>query len=150
MEIILYYNDSEKIKLDKELTKIGSIEGRLFQNTSITKPSIMFDLDTAVFSANYLYIPQFNRYYFITDVVNVSANKWQIQARVDVLTSFKSAIRENTAIIERQENEYNLYLDDKYYRAYQNEDVQYKKFSGSLPTDKYILVVNGGGMGIVS
>ena len=150
MEIILYYNDSEKIKLDKELTKIGSIEGRLFQNTSITKPSIMFDLDTAVFSANYLYIPQFNRYYFITDVVNVSANKWQIQARVDVLTSFKSAIRENTAIIERQENEYNLYLDDKYYRAYQNEDVQYKKFSGSLPTDKYILVVNGGGMGIAS
>ena len=150
MEIILYYNDSEKIKLDKELTQIGTIEGRLFQNTSITKPSIMFDLDTAVFSANYLYIPQFNRYYFITDVVNVSANKWQIQGRVDVLTSFKSAIRENTAIIERQENEYNLYLDDKYYRAYQNEDVQYKKFSGSLPTDKYILVVNGGGMGIVS
>ena len=150
MEIILYYNNSEKIKLDKELTQIGTIEGRLFQNTSITKPSIMFDLDTAVFSANYLYIPQFNRYYFITDVVNVSANKWQIQARVDVLTSFKSAIRENTAIIERQENEYNLYLDDKYYRAYQNEDVQYKKFSGSLPTDKYILVVNGGGMGIVS
>lgn len=150
MEIILYYNNSEKIKLDKELTQIGTIEGRLFQNTSITKPSIMFDLDTAVFSANYLYIPQFNRYYFITDVVNVSANKWQIQARVDVLTSFKSAIRENTAIIERQENEYNLYLDDKYYRAYQNEDVQYKKFSGSLPSDKYILVVNGGGMGIVS
>lgn len=150
MEIILYYNDSEKIKLDKELTQIGTIEGRLFQNTSITKPSIMFDLDTTVFSANYLYIPQFNRYYFITDVVNVSANKWQIQARVDVLTSFKTSIRENTAIIERQENEYNLYLDDKYYRAYQNEDVQYKKFSGSLPNDKYILVVNGGGMGIVS
>lgn len=150
MEIILYYNNSEKIKLDKELTQIGTIEGRLFQNTSITKPSIMFDLDTAVFSANYLYIPQFNRYYFITDDVNVSANKWQIQARVDVLTSFKSAIRENTAIIERQENEYNLYLDDKYYRAYQNEDVQYKKFSGSLPSDKYILVVNGGGMGIAS
>ena len=150
MEIILYYNDSEKIKLDKDLTQIGTIEGRLFQNTSITKPSIMFDLDTPVFSANYLYIPQFNRYYFITDVVNVSANKWQIQARVDVLTSFKSAIRENTAIIERQENEYNLYLDDKYYRAYQNEDIQYKKFSDSLPSDKYILVVNGGGMGIVS
>ena len=150
MEIILYYNDSEKIKLDKDLTQIGTIEGRLFQNTSITKPSIIFDLDTTVFSANYLYIPKFNRYYFITDVVNVSANKWQIQARVDVLTSFKSAIRENTAIIERQENEYNLYLDDKYYRAYQNEDVQYKKFSGSLPSDKYILVVNGGGMGIVS
>lgn len=150
MEIILYYNNSEKIKLDKELTQIGTIEGRLFQNTSITKPSIMFDLDTAVFSANYLYIPQFNRYYFITDVINVSANKWQIQGRVDVLTSFKSAIRENTAIIERQENEYNLYLDDKYYRGYQNEDVQYKKFSGSLPSDKYILVVNGGGMGIVS
>ena len=150
MEIILYYNDSEKIKLDKDLTQIGTIEGRLFQNTSITKPSIIFDLYTTVFSANYLYIPQFNRYYFITDVVNVSANKWQIQARVDVLTSFKSAIRENTAIIERQENEYNLYLDDKYYRAYQNEDVQYKKFSGNLPADKYILVVNGGGMGIVS
>ena len=150
MEIILYYNDSEKIKLDKDLTQIGTIEGRLFQNTSITKPSIIFVLDTTVFSANYLYIPQFNRYYFITDVVNISANKWQIQARVDVLTSFKSAIRENTAIIERQENEYNLYLDDKYYRAYQNEDVQYKKFSGSLPSDKYILVVNGGGMGIVS
>ena len=150
MEIILYYNNSEKIKLDKELTQIGSIEGRLFQNTSITRPSIMFDLDTSVFSANYLYIPQFNRYYFITDVVNVSANKWQIQARVDVLTSFKTAIRENTAIIEHQENEYNLYLDDKYYSAYQNEDVQYKKFSASLPADKYILVVNGGGMGIES
>lgn len=148
MQIVLYYNSSEKIALDKELEEINTIQGRILENTSIINPSILIDSDTTILSANYLYIPDFNRFYFITDITNVSNNKWKVSAHIDVLHTYAQGIRENTAIIERQENEYNLYLDDSMYRAYQNEDIQYKKLSGVMPSMKFILLVNGGGAGL--
>ena len=46
-----------------------------------------------VLSANYLWIPQFDRYYFIDDITSVTNTLWRIDCSVDVLMSFKKDLR---------------------------------------------------------
>lgn len=112
MELILYQNNSEKNKIGKNLTTIRTIVGTLRQQTSIVNPTIEV-VDSSVILANYAYIPEFDRYYFINDIESVRNNLWSVSMKVDVLESYKSEIKENTALITRQENLYNLYLNDE-------------------------------------
>lgn len=65
-----------------------------------------------VMRANYAYIPDFNRYYFITDIVSAGRNLWQLTMSVDVLMSYYGEIMELTALIDRNEYEYKPTLDD--------------------------------------
>ena len=55
-------------------------------------------------------IPVFNRKYFITDIQSIGSDRWEVSAHVDVLDTYASAIKSNSAVIRRQENVYNLYL----------------------------------------
>ena len=99
MTISLYVNTSEKEKLDKSLSNKTDLNGYLKQGSSVVNPIITIQI-TNPSKYNYVYIPQFNRYYFITDTVNVRNNIWEIHMHVDSLSSFKSEIRANKAIIE--------------------------------------------------
>ena len=111
MTINLYVNTSEKEKLDKSLINETVLNGYLKQGSSVVNPTITIQI-TNPSQYNYVYIPQFNRYYFITDTVNVRNNIWEIHMHVDTLSSFKTQIRANKAIIDK-----NQYLSNanKYY-----------------------------------
>lgn len=61
---------------------------------------------------NYIEIKEFNRKYFVTNVVSVRQNLWELHCHVDVLSTYADAIKKLSGIIARQENNYNLYLDD--------------------------------------
>lgn len=61
---------------------------------------------------NYAYIEDFNRYYFIEDIVSINTRMWEISMSCDVLMSFKEDIKNVTALISRNENEYDEYLND--------------------------------------
>ena len=65
-----------------------------------------------VLSANYCYIPYFNRYYYVEEIISVRNNLWQIVLKVDVLMSFASKIREQKGYISRNENDYDEFLID--------------------------------------
>ena len=65
MKIILYENTSPKKKVVKKLTRAKELEGNLMDECSIVNPSIMIEIDN-LSQYNYMYIPVFHRYYFIT------------------------------------------------------------------------------------
>ena len=113
MTLNLYVNTSEKEKLDKSLSNKTDLNGYLKQGSSVVNPIITIQI-TNPSLYNYAYIPQFNRYYFISDTVNVKNNIWEIHMHVDALSSFKSQIRANKAIIDK--NQYltnaNKYFND--------------------------------------
>ena len=113
MEISFYINTSEKEKFDKSLTNEKSLTGFLKQATSVINPVITIEIENPS-QYNYCHIPQFHRYYFINDMINVRNNLWEIHMHVDALSSFKSQIRANKAIIEK--NQYltnaNQYYND--------------------------------------
>ena len=113
MTINFYINTSEKEKFDKSLTNEKSLTGSLKQATSVINPVVTVEIENPS-QFNYCHIPQFHRYYFINDMINVKNNIWEIHMHVDTLSSFKSQIRANKAIIDK--NQYltnaNQYFND--------------------------------------
>ena len=101
MTINLYVNTSEKEKLDKSLINETVLNGYLKQGSSVINPTITVEINNPS-QFNYVYISEFHRYYFISDTVNVRNNIWELNMHVDALSSFKTQIRANKAIIEKK------------------------------------------------
>ena len=144
MDIKIYNNTSEKVKVGKTLTNVRDISGELKEACDIINPVIIISGEN-LSSYNYLYIPIFNRYYFITDIKVIRNNLWEISCHCDVLETYKNEIKNQKAIVARQENKYNLYLNDPEWKVYTNKQVLTREFpSGFLDSGNYFLTVIGG------
>lgn len=148
---MLYSQSSPTNQVTKELgPAISTIEGKLRDGCSIVDPTILVqtnDMNMWPLNVNYMYIEVFNRYYYITNMISVNTNLWELHGHVDVLMSYSDQIRQQTAIVARQENKYNLMLDDGFFMSYQNPIIITKRFSVDAPfeTQEFVLVVAGGG-----
>ncbi len=143
-QVLLQTNSSEKNKLDKDLTTISTISGTLKNETSIIDPIILIEVDlTNLINCNYMTIPVFGRSYFITNIRSIRKNLVEVSAHVDVLSSFASQIRNNVAIVRRQENRWNLYLNDGVFKVYQNPMVLTREFPTGFSTFEFVLAVAG-------
>lgn len=123
--------NSEKTALDKVLTSKINLEGTLRDNSNVINPSIEIQGNvTSIAGRNYFEIPEFGRSYFITDVVSTGYGTCIIQGHVDVLATYKTAIRANIAVIGRSETRYNLFIDDGLFKTDSKTIIQTKKFTG--------------------
>lgn len=142
--IDLMINSSPAKKLDKDLTSIISVTGTLREGTSIVDPVIKIQCNLSdVAKCNYMYIPEFGRYYFITNISSVLNDLVEFSGHVDVLMSYRNEIRGNTGIVRRQENNWNLYLNDGAFKVYQNPMVVTKAFPSGFTTQEFVLAVAG-------
>lgn len=143
--ILLYQNISEKNRMNKDLNPPVTFTGDLKENSSIIDPIILLESPINVVCLyNYAYIAEFNRYYFINDMVTISNTLTQIYLHVDVLMSFKDYIKANMATTRRQENNWNLYLNDGSFRTYQYKTVGTYKFSNGFPKDNDLVMAIAG------
>lgn len=116
IEIVLYNNTSEINRVDKSsyLTQPLSFTGALREETSIISPSVIIThSNNDIINCNYGYIPEFKRYYFITNISSVRNNIWRIDFACDTLMSFKNDILNLKCYIGRQEYQYDNYLPDE-------------------------------------
>lgn len=144
MTLTLYSNASEYASLDKELTQVISLTGTLREESSIIDPVLTVEgLDQYITEINYAYIPEFGRYYFITNIESVRTNLWRLSLHVDVLHTYAASIRENSAIIERNENEYDLQLNDGLFQTRQNPRIAQYPFPAGFNTWNFVLAVAG-------
>lgn len=146
LNVNFYRTDSPKNKIVKSLTSIGTFSCALKENTSVLNPVIIIATNENLYNSNYMEIPVFNRKYFITDIRSIGSDRWEVSAHVDVLDTYASAIKSNTAVIRRQENVYNLYLNDPDFLTYNYDRIQTKKFtpvSGFHKQLTYRLIING-------
>lgn len=111
--IELYQNSAEVNRVDKEeyLTPVGSLIGALREECSMLTPSIVYQSES-VPTFNYVYIPIFNRYYFVTSLSSVSKNIWRMELNCDVLMTYKNEILLLKGVIGRQEIYFNPLLVD--------------------------------------
>ena len=84
MKINLYYNSSESNKIGKSLNKAIEFNGYLRDESRVVNPVITVKAKN-LSSYNYCYIPEFNRYYFIDELVSVKNDLWRVSLHVDVL-----------------------------------------------------------------
>lgn len=142
--ITLQVNNSEKERLDKNITDIATISGTLREKTSLIDPVIVIEGDLSNYvNCNYMTIQAFNRSYFINNITSVSNNLFEISAHVDVLTTYKTQIRTNDAIIARQEKKWNLYLNDGVFKTYQNPFIVTKAFPSGFTSQHFVFSVAG-------
>lgn len=144
MNISLYTNLSDKNVVDKTLYHNADITGTLREDCSIINPVFKIEnlTDTQLKECNYCYIPEFGRYYYINNII-CKNHLYELNCHVDVLMSFKDSIRNNDAVISRQQNTYNLYLRDGVFKCEAGNIIQIKQFGSGFDTFSYIFCVAG-------
>lgn len=145
MTIKLYTNYSDRNHLDKSITQQGSdITGTLREDCSIVDPVIKIESinNFNISTCNYAYISEFGRYYYITNIVCVG-KLYELHMHCDVLMSFKSQIRSNSAVISRNQGVYNLYLQDGVFKTEAFPHYQIMKFPNGFSGYHYIFSVAG-------
>lgn len=145
MQLILYQNNSPKNKIGKSLTQIEAMSGTLREASNLIDPTITIESDS-ITNVNYCFIPEFGRYYFIQDITIIRNDLIQLKLHVDVLESFANQIKAHSAIIGRQQNLYNMYLDDDQFKTYNNVRVQTLRYPGGFTNSlQHILITAGDG-----
>lgn len=145
MIIRLYVNKSEPNRIGKTLTGEVEYNGSLKSECSVLRPVVTI-ADENLSRFNYMYIPQFHRYYFIRDMVAVRSGLWRITSEVDVLESYKTGILNQKAILDDSQSEgTNNYLQGQQWTAKVKTLTDIINFnSGLLDTGEYILITAGG------
>ncbi len=144
MTIQFYKNVSESNALDKSITPLVLVTGTLRDESSIINPVVhVTDLENYIADINYAYITEFHRFYFVNNIDYIRNNLWRLSMHVDVLTTYKSEIRDNYAIIERNEKEYDLKLNDGLFQTQQNPRITQYPFPSGFNTWNFVLAVAG-------
>lgn len=144
----LYNTTSENNKIDKVLNNEYTTNIVIKDDTNILTPTIQLNITyNKIIDKNYCYIPLFNRYYFITSLINVSNSIFELHLKCDVLMSHKDEILNLSCVINRSTSNYNSYFVDNELSCYNNPRIQTKVFPNKDIFNmgrSYLLTVSGG------
>lgn len=144
MDIRLCNNNSEKNKINKTITAGITLSGALRNSSNVVTPTIIINIENPTIY-NYAYIPEFKRYYFITDYISVRTGIWQLNLKSDVLMSFKDSILASRVLVNKSESNGNNYLSGSNWVSNCKAKTDIISFSGGLLNDgQYILITAGG------
>lgn len=139
----LYKTSDPTNKITKTLASEISLTGTLKDSVDILNPQILISTSTNLSKYNYMYIADLGRYYYVKFEIVKSA-LWLLTGRCDVLYTYKTEILANKAVIERQENQYNMYLNDDIFKTYNKTNIVTKNFPyGFTRNGSYLLTVLG-------
>lgn len=136
MTIKLYNNLAEPNRVDKtdwlqNETVITDVI--LKDGTSVMRPSLLLAMASVNF--NYLYIEEFNRYYFISNIASIRNGLWRIDCRIDVLMTFKDTIKLNVGLVTRNQFDYDPLINDELAQFKYVKEVSYQDIQNDYPND---------------
>ena len=146
MDIIFYNTSSERNALNKVLREGATLHGTFRDECSVSDPEFIIESDTNFTNYNYVYIPEFSRYYFITEITSVRTLVWRISLHVDVLMSFKDYILTSHVLLEESEvTAASNYLNSDSWVAQVRRNTTAMSFpNGFEEQGHYILITAGG------
>lgn len=132
MQFLFYTNSAQEQILDKTsyLSSETTLTGQIKNECNVLTPTLIINAN--VFDSNYVYMPLFKRYYFITSFTRLDNNRLEISCSVDVLMSFKTEIKNYDVIATRSSNNYNALIVDRAISTQNNYFVITKKISEGL------------------
>lgn len=98
-----FYKTSDNLKtVNKTLTLNKTLDIVFRQSVDEQNPVIIMSIDNLQ-DANYIHIPTFKRYYFISDIDNYTANLVRLHLTTDLLMTYKDIILNTTVQITATE-----------------------------------------------
>lgn len=146
MNVIFYNNKSDRRKLNKNLSKLTSVECQLKEPCDILRPAlILARKDLASYAqCNYMYIPTFGRYYFVKCTA-LAGDMLSVEAiDPDPLMTYANSIRSLYCTIIRQENVFNKYYVDNELSIRQTKQIQLVSLGAYNAGTGIYLTVDGG------
>lgn len=146
MKVTFYATSDDRRTVNKNLTLLYETETfNIKENSSIVNPTLIVTTFDHFPQCNYFYIEEFNRYYFVTDLISIRKDALQITGKSDVLMSNKEDILNMKGIIDRSavgENNYLADVNQNFLNYKTNEIININKGFNETPT--YVLTVAGG------
>lgn len=117
MQLTYYNNQTDERYVDKQIVQIAKdghpnpVNIIIVDDTNIVKPTFrMADVDLYA-TANYVYVDELRRYYFI-ESYDLSHGFAYLHCRIDTRSTYKSLIRSQSCIVRRQEFKHDMYQND--------------------------------------
>ena len=159
MTIYLYNCSDDKRVMHKTLTGGYSVSAVLLESSSVINPRLKLSWNDNYVSCNYLYVPAFNRFYFINDITADVGGIAIIDAHVDVLKTYAAAIENCSAVVVRSTrmnqrgSVRSTYIPDNKLPIEQGRSIKAVEFSGTdlnidtatMTSTNFVLNVAGGG-----
>lgn len=150
MQISLFTCTAENNRVDKTdyISNRFVMDGAFRNESSVVDPVILIEKSNpSEFYYNYMYIPDFKRWYYINDYITVRNNLWELHAHVDVLYTWRASITQMKAVIDKTQNlaDANMYMDDGSFVMDSRKYNTVIPFPNSLSQNgEYILICAGG------
>lgn len=141
LNIKLYNMAFNPIVLNKQLSTPTDYSCVIKDAIDLMNPVIELEFDASILNKNYMYIPDFGRYYFI-EPPKIVGKRIFIQGHVDVLKTYNSQIRSGNCTATRS-NKKNNTIPDTMVMTLPSEKITYRKLSTGITGDTYVLIIGG-------
>ncbi len=137
MQIEFYNTNSEVNRIGKTLTNKTVLTGNFKGEVDLRNP--VMTVTTNLLNFNYCYIPDLNRYYFIDKIEITRSNLYTIMLHIDVLETYKNAIKKLNVIVSQSSNNpyYNGYVKGVDVRT----EYETKMFTNNFDEDGQIILL---------
>lgn len=116
----------------------------LKEGCSIDRPVIQFSAAANIMATlNYSYIPDFGRYYWITDRNSIVNGVIELTLESDPWTSFATQLRAVKATVDRSASHWQGFLYDNGYQILAYKTSAIRNFPNSIDNDTMILTTVG-------
>lgn len=141
MTVNFYNAKIKKNEINKNLGTAIVKTCELKNGSSIEDPVLYMQHDALLFACNYVYIPDFGRYYFISGR-EIAEHTEYITCHVDVLKTYGNDIKSCKGTATRS-NIYNKNIPESLALEIPQNKIQYRKLSNALTGGTYICIIGG-------
>lgn len=133
MDVYIYNNNDDNRVLNKTLYVQRNVIADIKGTCSITSPTLILSYQGVDF--NYIYVPAWSRYYFVTDITVTTGGRVEVRCKVDVLMSYRGGILNTSAHIIRSETKPQMTISDDHNLFYGKKQNIIKTFGSGFTCD---------------
>lgn len=150
LQIELSEFNGDNRQLRKNLSNIVTRNCEIYGENTLLSPSFLLDYDDSLLNKNYVYVPAWDRYYYIVSPLSmIQGKRCVVVCSEDVRMTFANGILSLECYVVRNQRKCNTLVIDDYYPAEIMSTLCTLKFNASpfypLNSDRNIVMAVYGG-----